>query len=248
MSIEELTDWITMQLTGNCMLPSILNNDNIRLQIKVAKNWMYENYKYALIQSYLFVPHATLTSEFYTRYKYITLPESVQNVVKVFPLTNRSVFELGWGGAPNLSIGVGVTTNQQYLSSSLTTIGELGVYKVVIDGFAQQLNQLSKRTVEYDFNFGSKQFHVLTNVPGDLVLKIYERIDEDALFEEDKMKRYVLALCKQALGNYLTLYTIPLPGGVQINGEAMKSQGEAELQAIRDEIKGQSQVGFFYMF
>lgn len=246
MNVAELQNFLNADLTMSCSLPQILPDLEIQRLIATATSWFYENYQYSLIKGYLYIPHSTLLSETFTRYKYIVLPETIQNLVWVYQLANRSVFELGWGGSPNLSIGVGVTTNQQYLSSSLTSIGELGVYKVIIDGFANQLNKLSKTTLKYDFNFGSKQLHLLTNVHGDLVLEAYQRIPEEDLFEMDKFRRYVLALCKLQLGRMLLRYNFQLPGEIQINGEAIRAEGDAEIKEVRDEIKAQSQNAFFF--
>lgn len=248
MTLAEIVDYINADLTMSCSLPQILPTIEIqRLVMKNALPWFYENYYPSLINSFLYIPNSTLSTDHFLQFKYITLPENIQTIRRVFQLSRSSVFEMGFGGAPNLSIGVGVTTNQQYLSSSLTAIGELGVYKVIIDGFANELNKLSKTTMKYDYNFASKQFNLLTRVMGDIVVEVMQRLDEEDVFEMDKFRRYALALSKKQMGQLVSRYDYTLPGGIKINGAALVTEGNEELTAVRDEITKQSQTGFFFL-
>lgn len=250
MQIEEIIDFIVADLSMSCSLPSILPIIEIkRLITKVALPWFYENYQYAVIKGYYYVPIKTLQMEEFTQYQYITLPCEIQNVIWVYQITDRSLFSLGFGvgdGHGNISVNNGITS-QPYLNSYITTIGELGVYKTIIDGFSDMLGQLSKHTLKYDYNFGAKRLHILSPPDRDLVLETYTQIPAEDLFEMDKFRRYSLALSKQQLGRLLTRYNFNLPGGVQINGEAIRTEGEQELEKIREEIKGQSPNSFFFM-
>lgn len=245
MSIPELIDYVQMDLTMSCALPKILPDAEIqRLATKDALPWFYENYYSAVIKGYYLVPRNTMNTEEFTKYKYIQLPEDIQNVTWVYSMHSRSMFELGVN-APNLSVNLGVT-NQPYLSSYATSVGELGVYKVVIDNFADMLNQLSKHTLKFDYNFGAKRLHILTDMPEDIVLEAYMRIPPEDMFEFDKYRRYVLGLSKKQLGRMLTRYSFNLPGGVQINGDAILSEGEEDLRQIREEIKNESAPSWFW--
>ncbi len=246
MTTAELIDYVQMDLTMSCSLPKILPDAEIqRLAMKDALPWFYENYYPSVIKGYYLVPKCNMETEEFTKYKYIQLPEDIQNVTWVYTMHSRSMFELGVN-APNLSVNLGVT-NQPYLSSYATTVGELGVYKVVIDNFADMMNQLSKHTMKFDYNFGSKRLHILTDMPCDIVLEAYMRIPAEDMFEYDKYRRYVLGLSKKQLGRMLTRYSFNLPGGVQINGDAILSEGEEDLQKVREEIKAESAPSWFFM-
>lgn len=245
MTLVEIVDYINSDLTMSGALPCILPQDEIkRLVIKDALPWFYENYQWSVIKGYYLIPQENLKSEQFSKYKHITLPDEIQNIVWVYGLESRSLFELGVS-APNLSVNLGVT-NQPHLSSFTTTVGELGVYKTVIDGFADMLNKLSKHTLKYDFNFGSKELHLLTYVDNDLIVESYIQIPKEDLFEVDKFRRYALALSKLQMGRMLTRYNFSLPGGIQMNGDAIKAEGQEELDKVREEIKGQSTTAWFF--
>jgi hypothetical protein len=150
MTIEELIDLTQQELTIGCRLPRLLDPLEIRRIVeKRAEPYFYKNYQYAVQKAYYYLHKNVFTIDEYTRYGYLTLPCEIQNVVWIFPTDDKSLYELGIN-APNLSVNFGVT-NQPYVSSYLTTIGELGTYKTIMDGFSDMLNQLTKTTFKYDF-------------------------------------------------------------------------------------------------
>jgi hypothetical protein len=250
MTIFELVDLVNADLTIGGLLPCVLPTHEIeRLIVKEALPWFYENYQHAVQSSYVYVPRNHMETDEYAAHKTILLPEEVQSVLWVYMMQNRSLFSLGIGLSgqqSNLSINQGVT-NQPFLNSYLTTVGELGVYKTTIDGFGDMLNQLSKQTVKHDFNFASKRLQILTSVKTDLMLEASLRVNAEDMFEMDKFKRYAIALSKLQLGRLLTRFTMNLPGGAQMNGEAIKTEGQTELDKVREEIKAESTVAWFIM-
>jgi hypothetical protein len=246
MTIEELIDYVQQDLTMSCALPKILPDMEIRrLAMKDAMPWFYENYSSAVLKVYYVIPRKNFQRDPGTGYSCAILPDEIQTVTWLFPVTDRSLFQLGVN-APNLSINLGVT-NQPYLSSYVTTVGELGVYKTIIDGFSDVLNTLSKHTLKFDFNFNSKQLNILTSLTTNVIAEAYCKIDAEDLFNSDKFRRYLLGLSKRQLGNLLTRYNFQLPGGIQLNGDAIRLEGVEELEKVRDEVKGESQSSWFFM-
>lgn len=248
MTIDEIVDQIQMELTMNNLLPTILPLSEIRRLIEFeALPWFYENYIYAVIQSYYFLPQRTLKCETFTQYKYIVLPEEIQTITWLYEMNDPRLFNLGFGvGAGQGAVNVGLL-QQPLINSYLSTIGELGVYKVTIDNFADVLNGLSKSTLKFDYNFGAKRLHILTSVCHDVILETYARIPAEDVFELNKFRRYISALSKLQLGRLLTRYKFPLPGDVEIDGESIKTEGQEELEKVKEEIKGIPNAAFFIM-
>jgi hypothetical protein len=147
---------------------------------------------------------------------------------------------------PNLSVNLGVT-NQPYLSSYVTTIGELGVYKTVLDSMSDMLNQMNKYTLRYQFNQLNHRLHILTNVKHNVIMEAYANIPQENLFKDDLFFKYVTGYCKQQLGNLVGRYDYTLPGGVKINAADLVSQGKEEVKEVEEEVKGQSTSSWFYM-
>lgn len=253
MTTDELIDDVIMYLNMGGALPDILPEKEIRRIIsREAKPWFYQNYSWSLIKSYYYVPNSTLKKDEFTNYSYITLPCEIQNVTWLYQANDRSLFSLGVN-APNLSVNLGVT-NQPYLSSYATTVGELGVYKVVIDGFADMLNQLNKETLKFDYNFASNRLHILTSttqggnstIPANIIIECYVQIPEEDLYELDLFKRYVKAKAGMQLGRLLLRYDYQLPGGVKINSDAVLSEAKEDMDKILEEIKNTNPGGSWF--
>jgi len=255
MTTDELLDDVKMYLNMGGALPDILPDKEIRRLItRDAMPWFYQNYHWSTIKSYYYVPNETLQKDQFTQYSYITLPCEIQNITWIYQTETRSLFELGVS-APNLSVNLGVT-NQPYLSSFATTVGELGVYKVIIDGFADMLNQLSKQTLKFDYNFASKRLHILTstrqhafsNKQSNLILECYIQIPPEDLYELDLFKRYVRAASGMQLGRLLLRYDYNLPGGVKINSSAVLDEAKQEMDNIKEIISKNNPNGsWFFM-
>ena len=255
MTTIQMIDDVQMYLTMGGAIPSILPEKEIRRIItKEAMPYFYENVDDSLIKSYYYIPNSTLQKEEFTQYSYITLPCEVQSVTWLYQASDRSLFELGVS-APNLSVNMGATT-QPFVNSAISTIGELGVYKVIIDGFADMLNQFSKVTFKYDYNHAANRLHILTSTrehaytcrKSNLVIECYVQIPQEDLYESDLFKRYIRAKSEIQLGKLLTRYDYELPGGVKINSSELLSEGKSELDRVLEDIKrNNSGSSFFFM-
>jgi hypothetical protein len=248
MTIEELIDLTQQELTVGCRLPRLLDPLEIRRIIeKRAEKYFYKNYQYAVQKAYYYLHKNVFTIDEYTRYGYLTLPCEIQNVVWIFPTDDKSLYELGIN-APNLSVNFGVT-NQPYVSSYLTTIGELGTYKTIMDGFSDMLNQLTKTTFKYDFNENNNRLNFLTSMDkvSSFILEVYARVEKECLYDDELFQRYVTALCKIQISNLLGLYNFNLPGGVQYNSDKFETQADKEMEKVMEEIKSIPNSNFIRM-
>lgn len=245
-TVEELIDVISADLTISCSLPKLLPDVEIRRIIEnMALPYFYRSYPYALIRAYYYVPKEYFLTEQFTKYKSIQLPCEIENLLWVHEIRQSSLFNIGIN-APNLSIGLGIS-NQPYLSSAVTTIGEIGVYKVLLDSFSDMLDQLSKFTVKNSFNKLNHTLNILTSLNYDLVLEVYVKIEQEALFGDDLFIKYVTAIAKKQLAAIMGRFNFKLPGGIQYNYDSLSGEGKEELQQVIDEIKGISNSSFFFM-
>ena len=245
-TIDELIDLIQNELTISCALPRTLPDANIRQIVETrALPWFYRNYQYAVQKLYYYINKEAFFTEEYTKYNYINVPCDIQTVIYLFEVRSQSLFQLGIN-SPNLSVNLGVT-NQPYLSSYVTTIGELGVYKTLLDNMSDMLNQLNKYTLKYHFNQLNHRLHILTNVKYDVIMEAYANIPQENLFRDDLFFKYVVGYSKLQLGNLVGRYDYVLPGGVKIQAADLVSQGKEEIKEVEDIINGMSNSSWFYM-
>lgn len=245
-TIEEFIDSINTELTIGCSLPKTLPDVQIRQIIeKVALPWFYRSYQYAVQKMYFLINKEAFFTEEFTRYNYVQVPCEIQSVIYLYEVRGASLFQLGIN-TPNLSVNLGVT-NQPYLSSFVTTIGELGVYKTMLDNMSDMLNQLNKYTLKHHFNQLNHRLHILTNVKYDVIMEAYANIPSENLFLDDLFFKYVVGKSKIAMGNMTGRYEFTLAGGVKINSADLVTQGKEEVKEVEEEIKGQSNSGWFIM-
>lgn|SRR5574344_155039 len=245
-TIEEFIDFVQNELTVSCSLPKTLPNANIRLIIeRRALPFFYRAYQYAVQEFYYFVSKEAFYTEEFSKYSFIQLPCEIQAISYIYQVRNESLFSIGLN-TPNLSVNLGFS-NQPYLSSYVTTIGDIGVYKTIIDGMADMLNQMTKYTIKYNFNYLTHRLHILTDMRYDLVLECFVNIPPEDLFKDGLFYKYVVGWSKIQLGNLYGRYDYTLPGAVKIQASDLVSQGQNEVKEVEETISKQSTSGWFYM-
>jgi len=245
-TIEQLIDIVQAELTVSGLFPKTLPDQEIYRLIKEhALEWFYKNYHYAVIKSYFYMSKECLKTELYTQYRYFVLPEEVESLTRMVKIDDPSLFRLGIQ-APHLSINLGVT-NQPFLTSFVTTAGDLGVYRSVISAFSDELNKMNKNTLKYDFNHHNHRLQILTHVDTDLILEVYIRIEQEDLFDAQLFKDYVIGLSKVRLGETLGRFSFNMPGNFQYQAQDVIAQGEKLLESVKEKIKGETQAGWFIM-
>ncbi len=245
-TIEEMIDLVQTELTISCALPRTLPDAAVRQIIEArALPWFYRNYQYAVQKMYFLIHRDAFHSDEFTKYNYVEVPCEIQSVIWLHEVRGDSLFQLGIN-SPNLSVNLGVT-NQPYLSSYVTTIGELGVYKTLLDNMSDMMNQLNKYTLKHHFNYLNHRLNILTNVKYHVIMEAYANIPAENLFRDDLFFKYVAGYCKIQLGNMVGRYDWSLPGSIKINAADLVSQGKEEVKEVEEEIKGMSTSAWFIM-
>ena len=245
-TIEQLIDIVQADLTMSGLFPKTLPDNEIYRIIKEhALEWFYKNYHYSVIKSYFYMRRKCFLTELYTKYRYFVLPEEVESITRIIKIDDPHLFQLGIQ-APHLSINLGVT-NQPFLTSFVTTAGDLGVYRSIISAFSDEINKLNKQTLKYDFNHHDHRLHMLTNVDTDIMLEVYLRIEQEDLFDAQIFKDYVIGLSRIRLGEAVGRFSFNLPGNFQYNASDMIAQGEKLVESVKEKIKGETQSGWFFM-
>lgn len=245
-SIDQLIDLVQMDLTYSGLFePILLDLEIKRIVREHALVWFYKNYQFSVQRTYFFMARENMTSDVYTRYKYFIMPEEIENIVRIILASDPTLFKLGIQ-APNLSINLGVT-NQPFLTSFVTTVGDLAVYRSVLSSFSDEINKMNREDLKYDYNPVNKRLHILTDVPCNMVLETYARIQAEELFDLQLFKDYVTALARIRQGEALSRNILPMPGGFNFQAESMITSGKELLSKVEEKIKGECQTSWFLM-
>lgn len=235
-TLDELIDLINAELTMDCALPQVLPLRTIRRVIVTeAMPLFYQKYTYATQKAYYFIDRSLMETKEFTRDKWIYMPSEVQSITWLYRINRDSLYELGLN-APNLSINLGVS-NQPYLSSYVTTVGELGVYKTLLDSFSDMLNQLSLFTVKHNYNQMANRLGILTNIKEDLIAECWVNIEPEHLFADPYFIKYVQGICKVKIGEMVGRFDFKLPGNVTYNSGMMREEGDKLITEVKDHFK-----------
>lgn len=246
MTIDQLVDIVQADLTMTGLFDKILPDMEIyRLVREDALDWFYKNYQFSKIKMFYFLDKNFIHTEQYNRNQTIILPPEIEDLVRIVKIDNPTLFRLGIQ-APNLSINMGVT-NQPFLTSFVTTAGELGVYRSVISNFADQINKMTANTLRFSYNHISKQLNFLTTINTDMMLEVYTRIQEEELFDNVYFKQYLIGLCNMRMGQAVGRFNFNMPGNFQYNSADMISQGQEKMNAVIEKIKSETNSGWFIM-
>jgi len=245
-TIDQLVDYVQADLTFSGLMPKVLPDPEvIRIIKEYALEWFYKNYQLAVMKSFYHLKKDFVNSEEYTQLGYIVLPEEVENITRIVEINNPSLFQIGIQ-APNLSINFGVT-NQPYLTSFVTNVGELSVYRQILSAFSNEVNKLARNYTKFSFNPVNKRLNILDVVRTDFMLDVFIRIQQEELFNNYLFKNYVVALCRMRLGEAVGRFNLPMPGGFNYNAADIISQGQALLDKTIEEVKLQSPNSSFFI-
>lgn len=246
MTIDQLVDIVQADLTISGLFDKILPDLEIyRLIREDALDWFWKNYQFSKIKIFYFLERSFMTTEQYNRNQYLILPPEVEDIVRIVKIDNPTLFRLGIQ-APHLSINLGVT-NQPFLTSFVTTAGELGVYRSVISNFSDQLNKMTSNTLRFNYNHISKRLSFLTTIDTDLMLEVYSRIEEEEMFDNVYFKQYLIGLCQTRMGQAVGRFNFNMPGNFQYNAADMITQGQEKMNAVIEKVRAETNTGWFIM-
>jgi len=247
-TLEQLIDIVQQDLTFSGALPKVLPDQEIYRIIKeLALEWFYKNYQFAVMKSYYYLRFDWAAQDAYTLYEYFMLPEEVENITRIIKIDDPSLFRIGIQ-APHLSINLGVT-NQPFLTSFVTTAGDLSLYRSTISYFADEINKLTKNTIFFSYNHINKRLNFLSPIEdnSDLILEIWVRIQEEELFDFEMFKKYCIGLSRMRMGELLGRFNFNMPGNFTYNASDVISGGKEMVDYVETYIKEQSTVAWFKM-
>lgn len=244
MTKNELIDQIMTEITaGNQILHQIPSLEIERIIFQTEK-WFYMNYNKAAEPQQYFIPNDTFLKPEFRSTRTIRMPECVISVYEVKEI----------GGGANRILGIAdpdfsgdrLIAAELYLGKNL---GDELIYLTASMQFYDLTRAFFVQDIQYDYNLNSQKLKLLGRNPRkDLYVAAYVKIDAHDLYEDYYFIRYCSAMAKVSLGTLLITIPFPLPGGVLIDGNSIKSDGQQELEQLKQEINDQQPADFFNMF
>jgi hypothetical protein len=242
MTEHELITDINNEITFSGALPYSLPEKEIKRIILNDSRFFWDNWRHAVESKYLLLPLELFDTPQFKKHRQIQLPDCVQFVVDFKEAKGGSIFAtIDRDFAEQKFIG-----SEIYLTPF---IGESIMYRTVIFSFLDLTKGLMIDTIAYDYNKNTKMLGVLGRTPKtNAVLRVYKKLDQDKLFEDELFQRYVRAHAKVRLAHMLQTFNYTLPGDVTVNYANIVTTAEKEMDAVTTMMKGENTPDWMFLY
>ena len=172
--------------------------------------------------------------EFLEQNNFITMPEHVTSVIKIFDFTSKNttnLFDVRYQWRLN---DLWDLTNTEILTYEMVNRRLEDIY-YLLEGQKQTRFQLRGNKLYLDLDWKTD-----VRVDDFLVLECYRAVDPTQfsdVFNDLWLKRYVTALIKRQWGaNLIKFQGAQLPGGITMNGEFIYNEGKAAVEKLEEEM------------
>lgn len=246
--LENFMKELNQELSVSCMLPHSLPKKELLRIINQSKKWFYKNFEYALEEKYLVLKSNIWgTTEFRSNSE-LTLRDDVFSVTSVWQIGKDS----GEASLRGMDDDIdGAMLGSSYVTAEpggrISLSSESLMHYVLASKFYDLTRMITVNKMSYEFNYLSHKFRFMGQLPeNDVILQVYTTIKDCELFDEEIFFRYNIAQAKIQLSRVLGTFNYSLPGNITINYDLIRSEGQEELNNIKEEIKEDEGTDYFF--
>lgn len=255
---QEFLNEVGSEITGACMVPLNLPVAEVRNIIKRAIKWFRKNYEYSLRENYYHIPGTVFSTPEFKDTRTLNFPKEIADGSgEVFSIYGVYDLSSGWGGTGSgldlrFTAGNDFAIEKMFFANSYQGTGaaesaEELQYYVINQSYFDMARQILENPLSFHYSQLTGELKFMGDTPkGDVILELYESIPNCALYNDEIFFRYVCAKVKVAIGSKLSVFKFTLPGGVEIDYDGIKDMGDTELEAIKEEIKGDEGVDWMF--
>jgi hypothetical protein len=240
---EEFIAEVQQELSVACALPFTIPIKEIERIIKYSAEWFYKKYEDAVEERYYIIPKTMFSTEEFKINRTVTLPECVFSIYMLKKLKEDFGRSFSFDGTADFGI------ERLFLSDSVS-IGqgtENMMYYTLNMYWLDVASHIINHTISFNYNRMSNKLFIGGETPDrDCVAMTYAKLPIEYLMQDEVFYRYVVAKCKVQLSRILGTFAFNLPGNITINYDLIRSEGQDELSAIIEEIKGEEGMDFFF--
>jgi len=249
---------IGSEITGACMVPLNLPEPEVKNIVKRAIKWFRKNYEYSLRENYYHVPKEVFSSSYFKDNRCVNFAEAgTDGSGEVFSIYGVYDLASGWNqGGSGLDLrfteGNDFAIDKMLFRNAFEGAGasesaEELQYYVINQSYFDMARQILENPLSFHYSRLTGELKFMGDTPkGDVILELYESIPDCALYDDEIFFRYVAAKVKVAIGSKLSVFKFSLPGGVEIDYDGILSMGQEELEAVKEEIKGDEGVDWMF--
>jgi len=243
MTKNELIKEVQDALTASCALPYSPSDKEINRIIDLEMKYLFREYRdlwqdqiYILKKQYYVTPEWKNTRTF-------QMPSCVVGIKTVWETTQGNrVFGIN---DPDLNFDRLMASDLYLTPLSSDQI----TYRTIQWSFWDLARAFNLRDINHDFNLNTKRLVITGRTPVEslFILSLIQIPDEDA-YEDPLVLKWMIAQGKRTLARILGTFNYNLIGNISINYEQYRTEGNEELQELKDKIKSDDVCDWFLMF
>lgn len=243
MTKKELIEEVKAEITASCSLPFSPPDSEIERIIDLESKWLYREYRdswytrwYILDKKYYKTPEWKNTRTF-------QMPECVVGIKVVYELTGGSrVFGIH---DPDLQFDRLMAADLYLTPLSSDQI----TYRTIQWSFWDLSRAFNLRDIQVSFNLNTRRLGIIGRDPVEsLFVVTLDTIPTEEFYEDPIVIKWMIAKSKISLSRILGTFQYNLLGNVTINYDMWRSEGQEELQELKDKIASDNTPDWFHMF
>jgi hypothetical protein len=240
---QEFIERVKQELTVACAVPFDLKAKEITRLIEDAYGWFTYSYEDSVEDRLYVIPVSSFSVPLFKAKRVLPLPTCVVAVNGVKKLREDFLPSFSFDGTTDITAEKVIfkdSANLGYGSESLMYYA-LNLYWIDL------ASHILNHTVSWTFNKNTGLLFFGGETPNrDIVVQCQTKIPLDDLMKDHLFYRYVVAKAKIQLSRMIGTFDFSLVGNVKINYELVREEGKEELQEVKDRIKGDNAMDFFF--
>lgn len=240
---DEFISLIQQEISVACALPFSIPVKEIERITDLSAEWFFRHVEDAVEERYFIIPSTVFSTDRFKQTRTINLPKCIYSIFTLKKLREDFGRSFSFDGTADFGI------ERLFLSDAIS-IGqgtENMMYYVLNMSWLDLSSHIINHTISFNYNRNSNKLFISGKTPDrDCVAHCYVKLPIEDLMMDEIFYRYVVSNCKIQLARILGTFEFNLPGGIRINYDLIKSEGTDELEKIKDEIKQDEAMDFFF--
>lgn len=243
MTKQELIEEVRGELTASCSLPYSPPTAEIDRIINKEMRWLYREYR-DLLQDKIYV----INKRYYETQEWrdtrtFQMNDCTEGIKRIMEMTGGSrVFGIN---DPDLNFDRLMASDLYLTPLSSDQI----TYRTTQWSFWDLARAFNLVDINHNFNPNTRRLAITGRTPvQSLFLLAMDRIPEEEAYEDPIVINWMIAQGKRSLARILGAFNYNLLGGITINVDRIRTEGEEELKDLKEKIKADQVTDWMLMF
>jgi len=243
MTKQDLISQVSAEITASCSIPFSPPPAEIERLIDLESRWFYREYRDAVTGAWYILDKKYYWTDEWKRTRTFQLPDCVMAIQYIYEMTSgQRVFGIN---DPDMSFDRLMAADLYLTPLSSDQI----TYRTIQWSFWDLAKQFNLRDIQHKFNINTHRLIITGRDPVEsLWLTTLNKIPAEDLYEDPVFIKWVIARAKTQLARIIGTFNYTLLGGIQINYQDIRAEGQEELKELKEKIKSDSPADWFLMF